>query len=163
MTIKCKVHNRGPGAEVFFDSKGRPVTVQGGQTAEVEVTESMFENLKNAFDDPEYRLDLVSADVGDEKPDAKENPADLIGSTKTAEDLKREREELGAQHPAPAPEGEDSIEKLLADVDRENLAYAQLRSRAKALLGNDFPVGTSPKKDEIVDLLHAAQRKRATG
>lgn len=157
MTIKCKVHNRGPGAEVFFDAGGKTVTVAGGETVEATVSEAMFTTLKSAFDDPKYRLDLVSADVGGEK-DGKVDATDLIGSTKTADDLKSDRETLGAQHP---PESDDTIEKLLADADKGNLTYSQLRSRAKELLGNDFPVGTSPKKDEIVQLLTDAQKKRA--
>lgn len=162
MTIRCKVHNKGPGAEVFFDVDGNPVTVQGGQTAEATVNEAMFKTLKKAFDDPNYRLNLIEAEVGgdEERPkDSKESATDLIGSTKTADELKAD-EGIGAVH---TDEGPDTIEKLLADVEAERINFAQLRSRAKALLGNDFPSGTSPKKDEIVDLLHTAQRKKAGG
>lgn len=162
MTIRCKVHNKGPGAEVFFDVDGNPVTVQGGQTIEATVSEAHFKTLKKAFDDPSYRLNLIEAEVGDDekKPEgSKESATDLIGSTKTADDLKSE-ENIGAAH---TDEGPDTIEKLLADADAERISYPQLRSRAKALLGNDFPSGTSPKKDEIVDLLHTAQRKKAGG
>lgn len=158
MTIHCKVHNKGPGAEVFADSDGNWVTVEGGQTVDVEVSEPMFKTLKKAFDDPNYRLDLVSAEAGPDKPkDSKESVSDLVGSTKTAEDLKNEREAAGAETPA---EG-DTVEKLLADVEAKSVNFAQLRSRAKALLGSDFPTGTSPKMDEIVELLHVAQRKKA--
>jgi hypothetical protein len=67
----------------------------------------------------------------------------------------------GGSPSAGAPSGGDSIDRLLADVEAESVNFGQLRSRAKTLLGDDFPVGYSPKKDEIVELLHAAQRKKA--
>lgn len=81
---------------------------------------------------------------------------------------KRLQEEANVDNPGTGEAGagtgegdEDSLEKLLHDVEQETLTFAQLRSRAKTLLGNDFPSGYSPKKDEIVELLHNAQRKKA--
>jgi hypothetical protein len=66
------------------------------------------------------------------------------------------KEPHGGDDPSPHV---DTIEAVLADVENEVINYAQLRSRAKALLGNDFPLGTSPKRDEIVELLQAKLRK----
>ena len=51
----------------------------------------------------------------------------------------------------------DSIPQLLAEVEAGTVPYGQLRSRAKAMLGDDFPMGTSPKKDELVELLQKKQ------
>jgi uncharacterized membrane protein len=70
MSIKCKVHNRGPGIQIFYDAEGRPVEVLRGQTVDVEVSEGDFKSLKNLFDDERCGLDLVSADdAGDEDAD----------------------------------------------------------------------------------------------
>jgi hypothetical protein len=57
-----------------------------------------------------------------------------------------------------APQG-DSIERLLSEVDAESVNFQQLRSRSKTLLGDDFPAGTSPKKDDIVELLMQRQER----
>jgi hypothetical protein len=56
-----------------------------------------------------------------------------------------------------------SSRPTVADVETESLTFPQLRSRAKALLGDDFPAGNSPKKDDIVQMLLDAKRKRAAG
>lgn len=64
-----------------------------------------------------------------------------------------------AEHERAENVDNDSIKKLLADAEAGTVAFPQLRSRAKELLGNDFPLGNSPKKDDIVELLMARQKR----
>jgi hypothetical protein len=197
MTIKCKIHNRGPSRQLFFDAQGRETLVNVGETVDTELNEGTFKALKTAhFDDQNQGLDLVSAEVvDDDKKSDGENATELVSKTKTHEVVLNPDPNKplnpdptkplnpdpnaplvnpqappvtgavndgaggGAGEGGAIPAG-DSIDKLLAEADAKAITFAQLRSRAKALLGRDFPLGTSPKMDEIVDLLRAAQKKQ---
>ncbi len=108
--------------------------------------------------DPAQRA-LVAAATGDPRDlqGTSHVDGDLTGGQQLARDMSGATEESFSG--SATTEDGDSIPRLLAEVDAKTVPYAQLRSRAKALLGDDFPLGSSPKQDEIVDLLKKRQRK----